>query len=201
MSMNYHKRVREIMSGFVMGHLDRETCITQFEDLMHEYGLLPKDEQIDRTISNENFLGLLKMAKDQKDPRSNRDPEASKDMRHAPAMDAIHNLLTPDVPGADQHYRIAQSVQQRCPVCQKPCEGVYNRMQTLDHQVVPVDPPRCKTCMLKWIEDTFGTGPHSNVAKAPELSFTPDITAATPLRPDEMDFFQQYEQEMEDFKP
>jgi hypothetical protein len=198
--MTYHQRVREIMSGFVMGHLDRETCITKFEDLMHEYGLLPKEELIDRTISNENFLGLLKMAKEQKDPRSNRDPESSKDMRHAPAMDAIHNLLMPGIPGSDQ-YRIADSVQQRCPVCQKPCQGVYNRMNTPDNQVFPVDPPRCKDCMLKWIQDTFGTGPHSNIPKAPELSFTPDITAASPLRPDEFDFFKQYEQEMEDFKP
>lgn len=197
--MTYQQRVRDIMSSFVMGHLDRETCITQFEDLMHEYGLLPKDDQIDRTITNENFLGLLRMAKEHKDPRSNSDPEISKDMRHAPAMDAIHNLMG-GMPGTTENYRIADSVQQRCPICQKPCQGVYNRMQTLDQQAIPIDPPRCKDCMMKWVEQHFGSGPHSKLATI-EPSFGLDITAATPLRPDEQDFFKQYEQEMEDFKP
>lgn len=199
MSMSYHQRVREIMSNFVMGYQDRETCITRFEDLLHEYGFLPKEEQIDRSITNENLLGMMKMAKDQKDPRSNRDPEVSKDMRHAPAMNAIHNLLYSNPPAAE-HYRIADSILQRCPICHKQVQGVYNRMATADQQVVPIDPPRCKDCMLKWIQDTYGTGPHSNIA-TPAPTFTPDITAATPLRPDEFDFFQQYEQEMDGFKP
>jgi hypothetical protein len=62
--MNYQSRIREIQSAFVMGYHDRETCIRMFEELLHDYKLLPKEEQLDRAITNENFLSLLKTAKD-----------------------------------------------------------------------------------------------------------------------------------------
>lgn len=200
--MSYQHRIREIMSSFVMGHQDRETCISRFEALMHEYQLLPVTEHIDRTISNENFLAMLKAAKEHKADSH------QKDMRHAPAMDAItrlifpeHNII-PDRPG--HHYRIADSVTHHCPVCEKPCQGVYNSMKTLDQQVFPVDPPRCHACMVKWIEEKFGTAvvnSSATVAKESHTAFTRDTTEPGSMSPDEFDFFKQYEQEMDGFKP
>lgn len=215
--MSYHTRIREIMSNFVMGYQDRETCITMFEELLHEYGLLPVEEQLDRTITNENFIALLKMAREHKDPKSNRDPEASKEciacqsgecLEHKPdkkktpgehfldSLQQINHLIG----GPPANYSLAETIKQRCPVCMQPAAGLFNRLQGMNNEVLPVDPPRCQACMMKWVEERFGTGAHSKIAQ-PHPSFTPDGTTPTPLSPTEFEFFQQYESEMEGFKP
>lgn len=166
--MSYQSRIREIQSSFVMGYADRETCISLFEQLLHEYGLLPVGEQLDRTITNENFLNLLRAAKDHR-------------------IDAAPR-------GDIRQYSIAEAVRQRCPVCQQPASGVFDRVQTAD-QMIPVDPPRCKECMRKWIAEKFGTA----VPKAaePPTTVSVDRTPASPMSASEADFFAEYERQME----
>jgi hypothetical protein len=181
--MSYHSRIREIQSAFVMGYQDRETCISLFETLLHEYNLLPKEEQLDRTITNENFLALLKMAKDH---RINAEAPANLQAQQR----ATGTEITP--------YRVANSVKQRCPICQKAINALFNRVQSLDNQIIPVDPPRCQECMMKWVAERFEINKSRLSEPAPTV--TVDRTPASPMKPDEMDFFAFYEKQMEEEK-
>jgi hypothetical protein len=173
---NYQGRIREIQSAFVMGYQDRETCFRMFEELLHDYNLLPVGENLDRAITNENFLQMLKLAKDHRAPQPAQQTQA---LAKQQEMD---------------QYRLANAIKQRCPVCQKPAQGLYNRMQDLSQQIVPIDPPRCHACMTKWIEERFGT-PQSQAAEpAPQVAV--DHSIVSPMRQDELDFFAQYEKQM-----
>src|SRR5271170_845411 len=133
--MNYQGRIREIQSAFVMGYQDRETCIKMFEELLHDYELLPKDDQLDRTITNENFLHLLKAAKEHRDMPSQQRP--------IPPFGTIEALAQVNRP-----HPIADIVKQRCPVCEKHVQALFNRVQSMDQQFISVDPPRCQACMM-----------------------------------------------------
>jgi hypothetical protein len=188
---SYNLRVMQIYQEFTMGIADRETSMTKFEDLLHEYGLLPLEEQLDRTITNENFIALLRMASEHRDVRSNRDPEVSKDL--------VQNVALTKSTGIP-HYRLADSITQSCPICKVKVTGLYNRMQSLDNQTIPVDPPRCKNCMMKWVEEHFGTGINSNLA-TPYPMVSVDDTKVTPMDANEIEFFSQYEEQMKDFTP
>jgi hypothetical protein len=200
--MSYHTRIREIQSAFVMGFQDRETCISLFEGLMHEYGLLPQEEQLDRTITNENFLALLKMAKDHRgiheEPPDHSDPNLKKldDLRRAEEnLKKLTRWMEQAAKrGADQQYRIADSVKQHCPVCQKPINALFNRVQSLDQQMIPVDPPRCQDCMTKWVNERFGGMP----ASAPIHTQSADGSPSSPLSPSEFEFFAEYEKQMQE---
>lgn len=169
--MSYHSRIREIQSAFVMGYQDRETCISLFEELLHEYGLLPKEEQLDRTITNENFLSLLKRAKEH---RLNAEPRTD----------------------LQKEYRIADAVKQRCPVCQNPTPGLFDRVAR-NQEVIPVDPPRCRECMMKWVTERFDIQ-RPALPPAPSLS---DASPASPMSPSEADFFAEYEKQMREPQP
>jgi hypothetical protein len=156
-----------------MGFQDRETCISMFESLLHEHGLLPEGEQLDRTITNENFLALLKMAREHRDAQ-----KAEENLRKL-------TRWMEQMAGSAPHYRIADSVRQRCPVCQKPTSALFNRVQSLDQQMIPVDPPRCQECMGKWVEERF-----------PHEPLTADGSPVNPMSPSEADFFVEYEKQM-----
>src|SRR5580658_9297243 len=147
--MTYFQRIQEIQRNFVAGFLDRESSLALFEDLLHEYGLLPKEEVIDRTITNENFLALLSLALQHKDPKSARDPEISRETAIERVPQALERILN-----ASQQ-RISDSLMQNCPVCKARVTGIYNRMVGADNQTIPVDPPRCKACMMLWIQEKF----------------------------------------------
>src|SRR5271155_3146545 len=99
---NYQGRIREIQSAFVMNYHDRETCLRMFEELLHDYDLLPKDKQLDRAVTNESFLSMLKAAKEHRDLPPQQ-----------PASQSLVNSATA------AQYRIADSVKQRCPVCER----------------------------------------------------------------------------------
>ena len=199
--MSYQSRIREIQSSFVMGFQDRETCISMFESLLHEHDMLPKEEQLDRTITNETFLALLKMAKEHKSwndaPSEHNDPSLKKidDLRRAEeSLKRLTRWMEQMAKGVDQQYRIADSIKQHCPVCQKPISALFNRVQSLDQQMLTVDPPRCQECMTKWVNERF-------TVKSPEVRFTDpptaDGTPASPMSPSEADFFAEYEKQME----
>jgi hypothetical protein len=185
--MNYQGRIREIQSAFVMGYQDRETCIRMFEELLHDYKLLPAGEQLDRTITNENFLNLLKAAKDH---------TVNKQIPNSPQQPASQSLV-----GAQQaaQYRLADSIKQRCPVCQQPAQALFNRVQSLDQQHIPVDPPRCQPCMMKWVEEKFGVTPHvhGKLAETPS-TVSRDGSPTSPMSPSEADFFAEYERQMQE---
>jgi len=171
--INYQARIREIQSAFVMGYHDRETCIKMFEELLHDYNLLPKEEQLDRTITNENFLTLLKTAKDS----------------------SVSRITSAPNPGtAIERFKIADIVKQRCPICQKGINALFNRVQSLDQEFIPVDPPRCQECMMKWVEEKFGVKPGGKTV----LSNFVDRSGVSPMKPDEMDFFAEYEKQMQE---
>ena len=185
--MNYQGRIREIQSAFVMGYQDRETCIRMFEELLHDYDLLPKAEQLDRTITNENFLNLLKAAKEHRDlpTRQHEQPQ-----NPTQALEKVNKAL-----GGQPNFRLADSIKQRCPVCQQPAQALFNRVQSLDQQHIPVDPPRCQPCMMKWVEEKFGVRPTIAV---PNASVSVDGTPASPMKPDELEFFAAYERQMQE---
>jgi hypothetical protein len=198
--MSYQSRIREIQSAFVMGFQDRETCITLFEDLLHEYGLLPVEEQLDRTITNENFLALLKMAKEHRGVQEAGE-SAQRDAGLQKAADNLKRLtqwMERMAQGSDRRYRIADSVNRRCPVCQKPTTAMFNRVQSLDHHTINVEPPRCQDCMLRWIEERFGKP--SGVAAEPPAA-TVDGSHVSPLSTSEADFFAEYEKQMREPQP
>jgi hypothetical protein len=178
--MSYQSRIRDIQSAFVMGYHDRETCIEMFETLLHEFGFLPPTETLDRAITNENFLALLKAAKDGDKHR----------MQMLDAQAKQHALDH----GMESSYRIADSIKQRCPVCQKPIRSLFNRVQSLDNQVLPVDPPRCQECMFQWVKEHFGEQRHSQVEAVSNASI--DRSPASPMSPSEFDFFAEYEKQM-----
>jgi hypothetical protein len=190
--MNYQGRIREIQSAFVMGYQDRETCIRMFEELLHDYKLLPAGEQLDRTITNENFLNLLKAAKDhtvnKQIPSSPQQPSSPVE-----ALEKINKALN------GQDYRIANSIKQRCPVCQQPAQALFNRVQSLDQQHIPVDPPRCQPCMMTWVEEKFGVTPHIHGKLAePHSTVSRDGSPTSPMSPSEADFFAEYERQMQE---
>jgi hypothetical protein len=202
--MTYFQRVQEIQRNFVAGFLDRESSLALFEELLHEYGLLPKEEVIDRTITNENFLALLSLALQHKDPKSARDPEISKDPKdlaiekyekYGKDLERIGNLMGINM--KNPQYRISDSIMQNCPVCQAKVSGIYNRMVGADNQTVPVDPPRCKACMMKWIQEKFGSPEPKYVEPA---SVSVDISTVSPMDAAETDFFKDFEEQMKDFK-
>jgi len=202
--MSYQSRIREIQSAFVMGFQDRETCIIMFESLLHEFGLLPVEEQLDRTISNENFLALLKMAKEHRGTPDAQPIDPSRKLENL--REAEENLrklthwMERMAQGADQRYRIADSVNRRCPVCQQPITALFNRVHSLDHQTINVDPPRCQSCMLKWVEERYGKP--ANTAAMPEpLTATVDGSHVSPLSSSETDFFAEYEKQMQEPQP
>ena len=206
MSQSYNDRIKLITLHFMVGSIDRETSLALFEDLLHEYGLLPAEEQLDRTITNENFLALLRMAAQQRDVKSNRDLEVSKDpplpggLLAGKDLDRIGKDLDRmgDLMGISR-YRIDDSLQ-NCPVCKEKCSGLYNRMQGHDNETIPVDPPRCHTCMIKWVEEKFGMGSHSKIA-TPAPSVTVDGSLVKPLDQAEIDWFKDLEKQMDGFKP
>src|SRR5271154_1065661 len=174
MSTNFQARIREIQSAFVMEFHDRETCIKMFEELLHDYKLLPKEELLDRAITNENFLTLLKTAKDS-------------------SLTVGRNPIVPNSVNAIEKYRIADTIKQRCPICEKPVPALFNRVQGQDQQSIPVDPPRCQDCMMKWVEEKFGS--HKQVKRA---SLWIDVSPNSPLRDDEATFFAEYEKQMQE---
>jgi hypothetical protein len=98
---------------------------------------------------------------------------------------------------------IAAIIKRRCPVCEEQVPSIYNRVQTADRQVLPIDPPRCEKCMLKWMEKEVGYSlrPKDALQAAPGPSVSKDDSAATPLKADEADFFAVFEEQMKDFKP
>jgi hypothetical protein len=200
----YQSRIREIQSAFVMQFQDRETCITMFENLLHEYGLLRMEEQLDRTITNENFLALLKMAKEHRAalPMSEIEKHLNlDDLKQAQEnMRKFAQWMEKMARGADQRYRIADSVNRRCPVCQQPTTALFNRVQSHDHETIGVDPPRCQPCMLKWIEERFGK-PASTAITKREPVVTEDGSPVSPLRADELNFFSEYEKQMQEPQP
>src|SRR5277367_978248 len=119
----YHTRIRQIMANFVTGNTDRETSLSQFEQVLHEYGFLPKEEMLDRTITNENFLALLKMAKDQKSM-----PGAQ------PIRDqgSVVNQWQQVVP------KLSAIINNRCPVCMQTATGLYSSMNDGEGKMTPV---------------------------------------------------------------
>lgn len=173
------------MANFVTGAIDRETSLTMFEQVLHEFGFLPKEETLDRTISNENFLSLLKMAKDQQ------------------ALPPIGDTGSIEVQGTlvDDWRKavpsLASIITNRCPVCMNPAAGLYNSMQDLEGRKIPVDPPRCHSCMLKWVENMMNQ-PAVPVEKP---SFSLDDSIVKPLDNAELDFFKDLEKQMDGFKP
>jgi hypothetical protein len=180
----YHTRIRQIMANFVTGAVDRETSLTQFEQVLHEHGFLPKSETLDRTITNENFLALLKMAKDQKAlPPAPVDPGATA----GSVIDQWQHVVP----------RLANIINNRCPVCMQRVQGVYSSMQDLEGRMVPVDPPRCHSCMMKWVEKMMNTP----IAPAEKPSFSLDDSLVKPLDSAEMEWFKDLEQQMDEFKP
>jgi hypothetical protein len=200
--MSYQSRIREIQSAFMLGFQDRDTCITMFEGLLHEYGLLPPEEQIDRTITNENFLALLKAAKEHRGIHDALPTDPSQKLENLKRAEENLKKLTRWMDrmarGADdQRYRIADSVNRRCPVCQQPTIALFNRVQSLDHHTVNVDPPRCQPCMMKWVEERFGTPANTVVTPAPRIA-TVDGSPTSPMSLSEADFFAEYEKQMQE---
>lgn len=182
--MSYQSRIRDIQSAFVMGYHDRETCIEMFETLLHEFGFLPPTENLDRRISNENFLVLLKAAREGDKTRVQQAQQAQAQSDHS----AVNHGMEPRPP-----YRLTDSIKQRCPVCQKPINALFNRVQSIDMQSMPVDPPRCQECMMSWVKEHFGL-PQDTVLKTnqPDRDHSP----VTTMTPQEVDFFAAYEAQM-----
>jgi len=197
-SMSYQSRVREIQSAFTLGFQDRETCINLFESLLHEYGLLPHEEQLDRSLTNEGFLALLKAARDQRgvrdDPPEDADPNLRKldDLRRAEESLKKLTRWMEQMANPAPRFRIADSVR-RCPVCQKPTSALFNRVQSIDQQMLPVDPPRCQECMTRWVEEQQSGNALAIRAKP---GTTVDGSPASPMSPSETDFFAEYERQM-----
>jgi hypothetical protein len=182
--MSYQSRIRDIQSAFVMGYHDRETCIEMFEALLKEFGFLPPTESLDRAITNENFLALLKAAKDGNKTKMQQLEAQALAQQQQLAERALNH-------GMEQaNYRIADSVKQRCPVCQKPINALFNRVQSIDMQVLPVDPPRCQECMMAWVRERF------DMAHAVRTNSSLDGTPVSPMSPSELDFFAVYEKQM-----
>lgn len=201
-SMTYFQRLQEIHRNFVAGFLDRESSLALFEDVLHEYGLLPKDENIDRTITNENFLALLSLAQRHQDPKSSRDPEISKDApetaieRYGKDLERISGMLGMNM--KTPQYRLSDSILRSCPICKAQVSGVYSRMVGADNQIIPVDPPRCKACMMIWIQEKFGEQRQSKHAEPASVSI--DVSTVSPMDAAETDFFKDFEAQMEGFK-
>jgi hypothetical protein len=176
------------MVNFVTGNVDRETSLSMFEQVLHEYGYLPKEETLDRAITNENFLALLRMAKDQKDAPPT--PQAPGDPGTVMSTIDQWNAVVP---------RLAGIINNRCPVCMNQAQGLYNSMQDLDGKMIPVDPPRCHACMIKWVEKMMT---HTSVPASTEKpSFSIDESIVKPLDSAEIDWFKDLEQQMDGFKP
>lgn len=177
----YHTRIRQIMANFVTGNTDRETSMSQFEQVLHEYGFLPKEDSLDRTITNENFLALLKMAKDQKN------------MPGPPKLDgSVVDQWQQVVP------KLSAIINNRCPICMQQAQGLYNSMQDIDGHMIPVDPPRCHSCMIKWVEKMMVSKSSATPSEKP--SFSLDESLVKPLDNAELDFFKDLEQQMDGFK-
>jgi len=180
----YHTRIRQIMANFVTGNTDRETSMSEFESVLHEYGFLPKEETLDRTISNENFLALLKMAKDQKSMPGSRPPQAQ---QQGSVVDQWQQVVP----------KLSNIINNRCPVCMQTAQGLYNSMQDLDGKMLPVDPPRCHGCMMKWVEKMM----NQPAAPMEKPSFSLDESIVKPLDNAEIEWFKDLEQQMDGFKP
>lgn len=194
--MSYHQRIREIQRNLVMGHRDKQSCLVEFEALLHEYGLLPPDEALDTNITDDNFVGLLKLALNYRDPKSNRDPLVSREQGLL-GDGTPGDYMIPSIPEAAD---IAGIIKRRCPVCEQQVPGLFNRLQTADSRVLPIDPPRCEQCMLKWMEKESGYSLRPKGSTS-DSSVSKDDSEATPLNPDEAVFFADFEEQMKGFKP
>jgi hypothetical protein len=197
--MSYQSRIREIQSAFMLGFQDRDTCISMFESLLHEYGMLPVEEQLDRTITNENFLALLKMAKEHRGIHDAQPTDPSQKLENLKLAEDNLRKLTRWMErmaqgGDDRRFRIADSVNRQCPVCRKPTTALFNRVQSLDHQTMPVEPPRCQDCMMKWVAERFGTPVNTTATPATTVDGSP----TSPLSSSEADFFAEYEKQMQE---
>jgi len=200
--MSYQSRIREIQSAFMLGFQDRLTCIQMFEGLLHEYGMLPVEEQLDRTITNENFLALLKAAKEHRGIHDAQPTDPNQKLEDLKRAEENLKKLTRwmermSQSGNDQRFRIADSVNRHCPVCRQPAQALFNRVQSLDHQTIQVEPPRCQPCMMKWVEERFGT-PANAVSTPAPLVTTVDGSPTSPLSTSETDFFAEYEKQMQE---
>jgi hypothetical protein len=158
--VSLQERAKEILGAFAAGRKGKEACMSLFEALLRQHGMLPPGGRLDRSMPGADFMSLLMAARDRKD---------------------------------EPPYRLADSIARRCPVCGRKASGLFGRLREPGGRETPVDPPRCRECMLGWVERRGAS------ARQPEpaLPFTPDTTAGIPMSPDELDFFQQYEKEME----
>jgi hypothetical protein len=209
--MIYHQRIRVIQRDLVMGHRDKQSCLADFEALLHEYGLLPPEEELDKTISDDNFVGLLKLALNYRDPKQNA-LDQLKDINRmlggtgladAPRDSILDSNAVDPFTGMPHAANLAGMIKRRCPVCQKQVAGLYNRVQTADTQVLPIDPPRCEECMTKWMEKEVGYSlrPRDSLVTAPEPTVEKDASPVKDFAPEEAYFFAQFESQMKDFKP
>ncbi len=190
---DWQARIREIHTSLVLGWQDRETCIEQFEQLLREHGLLPPEESVDRTITNENLIALLKMAKERKDVRPGRDPEANpcKDIPMPEGVEPMYDLAS-----------LRNTIAGRCPVCKGKASGLYNRVRTSPFdRDTPIDPPRCHDCMMKWVQENVTDANVRSAVTPTAPRFSEDDSLVKPLDAAESEFFAPYEKEMEKFKP
>ena len=168
--MNYQNKLQKIQKEFVLGIKDKFTCMTKFEQVLWEYGLLPKQEELDREMSNEHFSRLIQMAMEHTDTHSDRDPENSEEL--------------------DNEYAAAFYSVRVCPICHiTQSRPLVGSVSDLARKITALNPPRCERCAIDCMKKHLENSPKGE-----------NVDLIKPLSKEEKKFFDEYEKEMEDFE-
>lgn len=186
---DFHDEIITIRNFWASGRITKISAIVQFEAVMHHFGLLPEDEEIDPQISDVALVTLMTQA-------FSLTPESLKNIRAEQANRKYQEQKNQVL--AQQFGQLDRKAQYQCPVCQKWVDAIYYEIKltdedefstTLDEpRSVQFKPSRCEKCCQDYLDEyVFGT----------KRSYIPD-TKMAPMSLTEQKFFRQYEEQMKD---
>lgn len=193
----FRDHLDDIHRNFTMGFMTKELAIHNFEHLLKNASLMPRAEEFDPNMTDDEFLFLMSEALNLNpeviDEHAERltnpcaeinlpDKQDHQKQREADAMMAG---------GGERHYNPGRYGTRGtlggniCPVCGKQKE-IFSSIQDEHRKIYPVQPPRCEECMWEWAD--------KNIINP----YIPD-TKMVDMKQDTWDFFRQYEQQMKGF--
>jgi len=173
--MNFHDEIYAIHSNWASGRITKRTAIIEFEALLREHHMLPKDHLLDPDLSNENFLSLL---------------------NHSFAL--TEESLAWLEQQTDAFFAEHPVTESRCPICnQRVTGGLYKQVgvqeeddgdQIIPREIFDLPSPRCAACAQAYLDErVFKT-------KSPQV---PD-TGEVPMSKEEASWFASLEKQMKE---
>ncbi len=173
--MTFREEIQAIRNNWTGGRITKRTAIIEFEALMREHRLLPKDHMLDPELSDENFITLL---------------------THALAL--REEALVWLAQEADSIFAAHFVTEFRCPICEKwVTGGLYKQVgvqeeddgdQIVPQEIFELPSPRCAACAQAYLDERVFKTKSPRIPNAGE----------SPMSLTEQRFFRQYEEQLKE---